>query len=225
MVRPRSPVPEPPGPPRVGGRPVVRGRALGLRVRTGVVVLGWVLLALAGCAGHGASVSSAAPGDQTGFVAGDGTVTVVAPDQRSPAPALAGQTLDGRSWALADHRGRTVVLNVWASWCAPCRAEADDLRMAARELASVSVDFVGLNTRDSPTAARAFLTRFGIDYPTVVDADGGLQAQFADTLPPQAIPSTLVIDAQGRVAARIIGRVSTATLTGVVSDVAAEAAP
>ena len=109
------------------------------------------------------------------------------------------------------------MLNIWASWCAPCRAEAAELRTASIELPDV--DFVGLNTRDSPAAARAFLKRFGLEYPTVVDSDGGLQAQFAGTLPPQAIPSTLVIDAEGRVAARVIGRVSAPTLSGVVEEV------
>jgi len=178
-----------------------------------------VLLTLSACGTSATAPSAGSTADQTGYVAGDGTVTVIPAAQRQLAPTIAGQTLDGRTWALADHRGRTVVLNIWASWCAPCRAEAGDLRAAHAELADAAVDFVGLNTRDSTAAAQAFIERFGIDYPNVVDADGGLQAQFAGTLPPQAIPSTLVIDPEGRVAARIIGRVSQATLTGVVSDV------
>lgn len=164
----------------------------------------------------GQAATSGSSGEQTGFVAGDGTVTLIPADERLPAPAIAGLTLEGQPWALADHVGRTVVLNVWASWCAPCRAEAADLANAASRLEGSGVDFVGLNTRDSPAAAQAFLTRFGIDYPTVVDSDGGLQAQFAGTLPPQAIPSTLVIDPQGRVAARVIGRATSSTITGLV---------
>lgn len=117
-----------------------------------------------------------------------------------------------------------VVLNVWASWCAPCRAEAPALAGLARDLSDRGVQFVGLNTRDSDVSARAFVDRYALDYPNVIDRDGQLQLLFADSLPPQVIPSTLVIDADGRVAARVLGRSSEATLRGLIDSLLAEPA-
>jgi thiol-disulfide isomerase/thioredoxin len=117
-----------------------------------------------------------------------------------------------------------VVLNVWASWCAPCRSEADELAAVANEKADDGVVFVGLNTRDSAAPAQAFVERFAIPYPNVVDTDGAKQLLFSDTLPPQAIPSTLVIDRQGRVAARAIGEVDRSRLLGLIEPIEAEEA-
>jgi thiol-disulfide isomerase/thioredoxin len=165
---------------------------------------------------------AASPGPDSGFVAGDGTLTVLPPEQRVAAPDLVGQTLDGDTFRLSDHAGDVVVLNVWASWCAPCRAEAPVLAKAATEFADSGVQFVGLDTRDSDTSARSFADRFAVDYPNVIDGDGRLQLLFADSLPPQAIPSTVVIDRQGRVAARALGKVSDSTLRGMLEPLIAE---
>ena len=160
---------------------------------------------------------SAAGQTGTGFVAGDGSVTFLDPAQRTAAPDISGSTLEGEPWSLIDQRGQVVVLNVWASWCAPCRAEAPELVAAAEEYAGQPVQFVGLNTRDSATTAESFVTRFAIPYPNVADPDGRLQLAFAQTLPPQAIPSTVIIDQQGRVAARALGKVTASTLDGLIS--------
>lgn len=167
------------------------------------------------------SACSSGPDDagSAGFVAGDGSIVVLAPEQRATAPVITGTTIDGGTFDLADYRGTVVVLNVWASWCAPCRAEAPVLEQAWQEVADHGVQFVGLATRDSPVAAQAFIDRFGITYPNVLDDAGLLQLQFRDTLPPQAIPSTVVIDAEGRVAARILGKASEASLRGVIEQV------
>ena len=167
-------------------------------------------LALAGCGG----AADADPG--TGFIAGDGSIVLLAPGDRPPAPDLEGPTLDGDTFRLADYRGDVVVLNVWASWCAPCRAEAPVLEAVWTDLRDDGVQFVGLDTRDTVPAAQAFVDNYGITYPNVVDADGQLQLLFGDSLPPQAIPSTLVIDSEGRVAGRILGRVSESTLRGLI---------
>jgi peroxiredoxin len=160
---------------------------------------------------------------EQGYVSGDGTTTIVAESERKPAPELTGTTLDGEPFALADHLGDVVVLNVWASWCAPCRAEAEDMAAVAAETQDKGVQFVGLNTRDSQAAADAFVDRFGLTYPSVVDTDGSLQLLFHETLPPAAIPSTLVIDRQGRVAGRAIGEVDRSRLLGMIEPVLAEA--
>ncbi len=168
-----------------------------------------------------------APG-QAGNAADDGysvsneTIVLVAPPDRHPAPDISGTTLDGDSWSLASYRGSVVVINIWASWCAPCRAEAPALKAVSEDLADNGVVFVGLNTRDSDTTARAFEKNFGITYPSVIDTDGQLQLRFAADVNPSAIPSTIVIDQEGRVAGRILGRASESTLRAVIEPVMAE---
>ncbi len=173
---------------------------------------------LTGCGGDG----RVEPADSAGFVEGSGVVTVVPPEQRQSAPPFAGPLLDGGTFDLADARGEVVVLNVWGSWCAPCRAEAPDLVAVAEGTASDGVRVVGVNTRDTPTAAQAFEDEFSVPYPSVVDADGRLLLAFRETLPPAAIPSTLVIDRQGRMAARVVGPITERSLTDLVEQVAAE---
>jgi thiol-disulfide isomerase/thioredoxin len=195
-----------------------------MRTRRVVAV---VTLAVTACllvAGCGSTDSAAAAGPDSGFVAGDGSIVVLPENERADAPDVAGPTLDGGSFRLADHLGEVVVLNVWASWCAPCRAEAPGLAALSAEYGPDGVQFVGLDTRDSDVAARAFAERFGITYPNVIDRDGRQQLLFGGTLPPQAIPTTLVIDRQGRVAGRALGKVSDSTLRGMIEPLLAEKA-
>ncbi|MFV0453234.1 MAG: TlpA family protein disulfide reductase [Propioniciclava sp.] len=161
-----------------------------------------------------------APTSAGGFVGGDGTLTIIAPADRQPAPEVTGELLDGTPFDSADLSG-VIVYNVWGSWCAPCRSEAPALVEAAEETSGTAV-FVGLNTRDpDPAQAEAFVRAFGVPYANVYDPDGALLLRFGTQLPPSAIPSTLVIDADGRVAARILGETTRATLVGVIDDVAA----
>lgn len=178
---------------------------------------------LGGCGAQTSNAGEKVDVSEQGFVSGDGTTTIVPVSDRKPAPELTGPTLSGEQFALSDHRGQVVVLNVWASWCAPCRAEAPTLAAVDRELGD-QVLFMGLNTRDSEPAAKAFDERFGVQYDSVIDPDGSRQLLFRDTLPPAAIPSTLVIDAEGRVAARAIGEVDRSRLLGLVEPILAEAA-
>jgi thiol-disulfide isomerase/thioredoxin len=167
---------------------------------------------LTGCSG-----SSSAP---AGFVSGDGSITVIDVADRVPAPLVEGETLDGTAWSSAGSAGRVLVYNVWGSWCAPCRAEAPALAATATATADVA-DFVGLNTRDlDRSGPQAFVRGFGIGYPNLFDPDGSLLLGFAPALPAAAIPSTLVVDAQGRLAARVLGATTEATLTALVRDVA-----
>lgn len=159
---------------------------------------------------------------QSRFVAGDGTVTLLQPDDRDPAPDVTGEFLDGQPFALRNYAGQVVVVNVWASWCAPCRAEAPALNQIARETADQDVQFIGLDTRDSRAAAAAFIRRFEVPYPSVWDPDATIQLAFRDTLPPQAIPSTLFVDKQGRVAGRVLGEVDRTQLREIVTALANE---
>lgn len=189
--------------------------------RRPAVALVAVLVAALPLAACGSSGSEQVSSEQA-FIAGDGSIVEVPAPDRQAAPDLRGVTLDGTEFALADHRGEVVVLNVWASWCAPCRSEAPVLAEVSRQ--AKDTQFVGLVTRDSDSSARAFVDRFGLDYPQVVDSDGTQQLLFRDNLPPQAIPSTLVIDRQGRVAARVLGEVSAPTLRGLIEPLQQESA-
>jgi len=163
-----------------------------------------------------AACGTAQGSGDAGFVAGDGSLVLLDESARQPVPELSGETLDGGTWRMTDHLGEVIVLNVWASWCAPCRAEAPELQEVWEEFEGRGVQFVGLDTRDSDAAARAFVETYGITYPNVIDRDGQLQLLFADTLPPQAIPSTIVIDPEGRVAGRALGKVSASALRGLI---------
>lgn len=185
-----------------------------------VLLVAVVGLALAGCGSDG----RVEPAAEAGFVQGGGVVTVIEADEREPAPDFAGSTLEGDTFDLADQRGDVVVMNVWGSWCAPCRAEAPALAAVADQTADDGVVFIGVNTRDTQTAALAFEDEFGVEYPSVEDSDGRLLLAFRDTLPPAAIPSTLVVDREGRMAARVIGPISESSLLSLVTEVAEEPA-
>jgi thiol-disulfide isomerase/thioredoxin len=171
------------------------------------------LLLLTGCS------SLAGTGD-TGFVTGDGSVTEVPLAERGDAVSLTGPAVDGEDLDLANYRGKPVVVVVWGSWCTPCRAEAPDVVAAAQELGD-RAQFVGINIRDPSTdQASSFVRRFEVPYPSYYSPDGRALLAFRGTLTPNSIPSFVVLDGEGRVAASIIGQLpSTTTLVEVVEDV------
>lgn len=160
-------------------------------------------------------------GDQ-GFVSGRGIITTLPAAERKAPGEVAGETLDGEPIALADFAGQVVVVNVWGSWCAPCRAEAPMLAAAARDLAADDVAFLGIDSRDpSRSAAQAFVRRFDLPYPSIYDQQGETLLAFRGTLNPNAIPSTVIIDREGRVAASVLGEITRTTLYDLVEEVAA----
>jgi thiol-disulfide isomerase/thioredoxin len=165
--------------------------------------------------GGAASSSGATAVPATAFRPG---VTVLAPAQRQAAPEVRGTTLDGSPLALSSLRGHVVVLNVWASWCEPCRTESPALVAVAGSLAGTGTQFVGLDEKDTAAAALDFLQSVHSTYPHLVD-DGALLARLGRWLP-QAVPGTLVLDPQGRVAARVIGPVSEGDLRTVLAALA-----
>ena len=144
------------------------------------------------------------------------------PAQRPLLPRLMGRTLDGGPLDLADWRGHVVVVNAWGSWCGPCREEAPDLRRVWAETKADGVRFVGIDTRDNDAAARAFTREFRVGYPSLVDDSGRVMLAFGRTIPISAVPSTVVVDARGRIAARVIGAVTYSTLRGLLEDTLAE---
>jgi peroxiredoxin len=163
--------------------------------------------------------------NESRYIAGANQLRTIAIDDRQPAPELQGTLLDGGSFDLAEQRGKVVVLNVWGSWCPPCRAEAPTLEQAWRDFAPQGVQFVGINTRDGEATAQAFERNFGITYPSVVDSSGVKLLAFSGAMSPSAIPSTLVLDRDGRVAAVYSGEVTVATLRDMITSVLAEQAP
>lgn len=133
-------------------------------------------------------------------------------------PTIKGKTVEGQMLDLTDLRGHVVVLNVWGSWCAPCRAEAPDLAAISAQTEPRGVRFVGIDVRDNPAAARAFARNFGITYPSFDDQSGLVLAQFTGIIPVSAVPSTLVVDRAGVIRARVIGKVDASTLRGLIED-------
>ncbi len=175
----------------------------------GVLLLG----VLAGCGGVGTQ------GSTGGYVSSNGSITVVAPGERETAPVLSGDDLTGRPLSTTEFAGRTIVVNVWGSWCPPCRKEAPALAQVADDYADRDVSFVGVLVRDKPAAALAFTRKHRTPYRSIADFSGRNLLGFARSLPSQAIPTTWIIDDRGRVAVRILDEVSASTLAGLIDDV------
>jgi thiol-disulfide isomerase/thioredoxin len=197
----------------------VRGSG-GRGARLGVGLLAVLLAgaALAGCS-TGRDGAQRAANDNR-YVAGDGRTIEFAKADRKPAPDINESTLDGSRFELAARRGSVVVLNFWASWCAPCRLEAADLETAYRSTKDGGVAFVGVDSRDERDAAQAFLAG-RITYPSLFDPAGRIALRFAD-VPPNTFPATLVVDKAGKVAVVIRTAVRAADLTALVTRIAAE---
>ncbi|GAA3496023.1 TlpA disulfide reductase family protein [Streptomyces prasinosporus] len=163
-------------------------------------------------------------GGNTNFVTGTDGIATVAAGERTAAPDLSGKTLEGEQLDVADYRGKVVVLNVWGSWCNPCRAEAKHFAKVAEDYADEGVQFVGINTRDaSVRAGLAFEEDFDVPYPSLYDPTGKLLLRFEKgTLNPQAVPSTLVLDREGRIAARSLSQLNEERLLKMIKPVVAE---
>ena len=177
-------------------------------------------LVLSACGSGGTSGG----GGNSGFVSGKDGISTVAKGSRDTAPDLSGKTVDGKRIDVADYKGKVVVLNVWGSWCPPCRAETPNLVKVAKDTAAQGVQFVGINTRDPSTSpAKAFEEQQGVPYPSLYDPTGKLMLRFKKgTLNPQTIPSTIVIDRDGKIAARTLQALSEDKLHEMLDPVLAE---
>ena len=175
-------------------------------------------VALAGCAGGAIGADTPDSSGQS-FVGSAYSSTLFRADARPAAPDISGTTQTGQHLSLSDYRGSVVVINFWGSWCAPCRAEAPDLSALAQNEAPHGVHFLGIDIRDTTVAADAFIKSFGISYPSLNDPGDDLALAFRGTVPPAAIPTTLVIDRSGRIAARILGSVSYDSLHALIAQV------
>ncbi len=191
-------------------------RRAAIRIAAALVAL----LILAACARTGADEQSRSAG-QVGYPDVPRNLTRVPPDQRKELPTVSGPVLgSNQTISTQDYRGKVVVINVWGSWCPPCRKEAPDLQSASVETKDVA-QFVGITSKDyDPAPAEAFVRSFEITYPSIYDPTGKVLLAFAGDLPPSAIPSTMIIDREGRLAVRVLSEVSKITLVDMINDVA-----
>jgi len=180
-----------------------------LTKRLAILAIAVVVLAVSGCA-------NASDGSDSPF-----GLTRYSGDDRAPVGTISGTTLSGGTLDVSSLRGKVVVLNAWASWCEPCEQELPALTAAASASDNEQVAFVGLDVKDTPNAARAMAQRLSVSYPSIEDPEGSLLAQIPG-VPPEAIPSTVVLDRQGRVAARVIGTVKPGMLEPVLAELIAE---
>jgi thiol-disulfide isomerase/thioredoxin len=199
-------------------------KAMFPKLAAGLAVGALCIGGVAACSADANSIAAQAKsGDGKGFISGDGTIERVALDQRSAPLALSGTTLDGAEWNVADAKDKVLVLNVWGQWCGPCVAEMPHLQQVWSQLSAAGkpVQLMGINYRDGVETARAFLRANKITYPSLED-DGG-RTLLALRGKANTTPTTLVLDRQGRIAARVSGPVTAATLSGLVNDVLGEA--
>lgn len=179
-----------------------------IRSRAAVVGLVAVLLLLTGCATDPLATQYR-EGSNKGFIAGDGSWTEIPAAKRGDPVTWTGTSETGAALSSADYAGRVVVVNFWYASCAPCRAEAPALQKLSAQFEGTGASFVGVNVRDQAANAVAFNENYGVGYPSVMDVgDGAMQLAFSGSIPPNAVPTTLVIDRSGRVAARILGELS-----------------
>ncbi|ACV08185.1 TlpA family protein disulfide reductase [Jonesia denitrificans] len=183
-----------------------------------------VLLALAtasgvvGCAQESGNSTDVV---QQGYQSGDGSITTWDPADRPGPVVLEGVSMTGDQVTTEQWQGQIVVLNTWYAACPPCRAEADDLVAVASARADDGVQFLGINRHDDTGTAAAFEREHGVTWPSLHDVDGAATAALSGVVPVKAVPTTVIVDEQGRVAARVLGEVSEATLNGLIDDVRA----
>jgi thiol-disulfide isomerase/thioredoxin len=201
------------------GNPVTSRRSL---LAAGGLALTALTLGLSGCAQEDALAQQAKAGDNKNYVAGDGSVTEFAAGDRKSAIQVNGTLFNGTVVAPADFQGKVTVLNFWFAACAPCRVEAPILEELHQEFKDQGVQFYGVNLRDEKATAEAFEKTFNLTYPSFDDQDGGVLLAVSGLVPPGAVPTTLVLDKQGRVASRVLGEVQKGTLKALIAAAVAE---
>ena len=190
-----------------------------MKVRLLLALVG--LLILTGCS-TGSGAVAVNNGGEFRFVAGTPAGEVIPVGQRAAAPSFSGTLLGGGSFSSASLRGKVAVLNFWGSWCAPCRVETPQFQQVYAQVRSEGVSFLGLNVKEtSEQFPLAFLHRFGIDFPSIYDPRGEVALAFRD-YPANAIPSTIVLDRENRVAAVYTGQVAQKDLRRVLDRVLKE---
>ncbi|WMY79977.1 TlpA disulfide reductase family protein [Citricoccus sp. I39-566] len=179
---------------------------------------------LAACSSDDTLAAQAGNSDGKNYIAGDGSVLEITPTERGQPVQFSSTLLSGEPISTQDLVGDPAVLNFWYAACAPCRVEAPDLQSLHEQFDPAGVRFLGINVRDTVATARAFERTFGITYPSVEDRGGQVLLAMTDYVPPQAVPTTIVLDRAGRVAGRILGIADPSTLRSLITTVLDEQA-
>ncbi|MFC4371867.1 TlpA disulfide reductase family protein [Citricoccus nitrophenolicus] len=180
---------------------------------------------LAACSnGDDPLAAQAGNADGKNYIAGDGSVLEIAPAERGEPVQFRSTLFSGEPISTEDLVGDPAVLNFWYAACAPCRVEAPGLQALHEQFAPEGVRFLGINVRDTVATAEAFERNFGITYPSVEDRGGQVLLAMTDYVPPQAVPTTIVLDRLGRVSARILGIAEPSTLRTLITTVLDERA-
>lgn len=180
-------------------------------------LLGCAALLTACSADEDSLAAQADAGDSKGYIAGDGSVTEYAEAERGEPVEFENELFDGSTLSAASLRGKPVVLNFWYAGCAPCRIEAPDLNSLHQTFGD-KITFLGANVRDEKGTAEAFEKNFGVEYPSYRDLNGKVLLGLSKYVPAQAVPTTVVLDAQGRVAARILGQIDPSILRTILEE-------
>lgn len=177
-------------------------------------------LVLSACSSGGTSGGSG----NTNFVTGSDGIATADKGERQDGPKLEGETLTGKHLDVDDYKGKVVVLNVWGSWCSPCRAEAPNFAKVSKDTQGKDVQFIGINTRDPQKGpALTFEKEWKISYPSLHDPMGKLMLRFPKgTMNPKFIPSTIVLDREGKIAARSQQALSEDKLRKMIDPLIAE---
>ncbi|WP_423919066.1 TlpA family protein disulfide reductase [Frigoribacterium sp. 2-23] len=208
---------------RAAGRPASSRRRV-RRVARVLAAAAIVGLAVTGCTKNDSLAQQYGDGTTKNYISGNGAVTEVDPADRGKPVDFTATTDTGDSVSRSDFEGDVVVLNIWYASCAPCRLEAPDLEKLHQDYADKGVTFLGVNVRDQADTALAFSRKFGVTYPSIIDTnDATVQLSLAGTIAPNSVPTTIVLDQQGRIAARILGGLDgPSILNTLVSDTLAE---
>lgn len=174
-------------------------------------------LLFSGCSAPDQLAIDYGAGGNQNYVAGDGSILEIAAENRGAPIVFNGVDEAGIDVSSDDYRGQALVVNFWAGYCAPCRAEAPDLEKLSQKWSDKGAQFIGVNTYDEAGAILAFARNYGVTYRSVVDVhSGATQLAFAGTVAPSALPTTIVLDAKGRVAARVLGQIESASILDAI---------
>ena len=182
-------------------------------------------LTLGACTGSGDELAAQyREGTGQNYISGDGALTILAPDSRATPVEFGGSTDLGDTFTSADYAGDVIVVNFWYAGCPPCRLEAADLEAVYKQFKEQGVVFIGVNIMDQAPTALTFAKEFGVTYPSLLDAnDGAVRLAFSGQIAPNAVPTTLVLDKDARVAGRISGLLSDPdVLVGMIESVLEE---
>jgi thiol-disulfide isomerase/thioredoxin len=188
-----------------------------VKLRIIAVTAALLMLTLSGCTADDTLADQYADGSGDGYISGDGSLTEIPVTERGEPVVFAGTDERGEPISSDDLAGSVSVVNFWYAACPPCRVEIPDLIALSEEY--TDVPFIGVNIFDGADVATSFATNFGVPYPSILDADtAAVQLAFAGLIAPNAVPTTLVLDREGRVAARISGIVREQSILGAMID-------